>query len=549
MAGLTVCAYLVPQVMAYAQIAGLPPVAGLWAVLGPLAVYALLGSSRQLSVGPESTTAVMTAVALLPLAAGDPTRYAGLAALLALLVGTVCLLAWACHLGFVADLLSKPVLTGYMTGVALIMMAGQLHTVTGVPVTGDGVVSQVVEVLTHLGRMQWPTVTLAGGTFLTLVALRRWVPRLPGPLLVVIVAAAAVALFGLGASGIELIGAVPAGLPMPSAPPVTGPDVVALAVPALGVAFVGYTDNVLTARAFAFKQRHPPVDANREWLALGTANLSSSFLHGFPVSSSGSRTAIAVSAGARSQLSSLVALGGVVLTLVCAGPLLSTFPRAALGALVVFAATQLIDLSELRRIARFRRSELVIALLTSVAVVGLGAGAGVVVAVGLSVADLLRRVARPHAGILGVVPGVAGMHDVDDYPGGHRIPGLVVYRYDAPLCFANADDFRHRTLTAARPVGSGDEPVAPQWFVLNAEANVDIDLTAADALRDVVDELQRDGVVVALARVKQELLPDLRAAGIIEKIGDGRVFPTLPTAVEAFRRWRDEQTRRPGSGS
>lgn len=541
LAGLTVVAYLVPQVMAYAQIAGLPAVAGLWAALGPLAVYAALGSSRQLSVGPESTTALMTAAALLPLAAGDPQRYAALAAALALLVGLACLLARLVRLGFLADLLSKPVLTGYLAGVALTIVAGQLGTVTGVPVADTDPAGQVTAFIRHLPDIHWPTTVFSLVLAVALFTLHRLLPRVPGPLVVVTVAATAVAAFSLQDKGIAVIGTVPDGLPVPALPAVTWTQLTSLAIPALGVAFVGYTDTVLTARAFAFRQGHDRIDANREWLALGAANLSAGLLRGFPVSSSGSRTAIAVAAGARTQVCSLVALAVLVLTLVVAGPALSTLPRAALGALVVYAAVRMINIVELRRIARFRRSEVIIALLTTIAVVGLGVGTGILVAVALSVADLLQRVARPHDGILGFVPGLAGMHDVADYPVSRRIPGLVVYRYDAPLCFANADDFRHRAVAAATAGTSTSEgpdgPQRPGWFVLDAEAVVGIDLTAADALVDVIDELQRAGTTVALARVKQELLPDLRAAGVVDRVGADRLYPTLPTAVDAYRRW------------
>ncbi|WP_420121193.1 SulP family inorganic anion transporter [Nakamurella sp.] len=525
-AGLTVTAYLIPQVMAYAEVAGLPPVTGLWAIIGPLIVYPVLGSSRLLSVGPESTTALMTAVALMPLAAGDPARYAALAATLALLTGGICLLGRLLRLGFLADLLSRPVLVGYMAGVAVIMITGQLGKVTGVTVSGDGFLSQATSFGSGLAGVRWPVVALSGVLLAGLLVLHRLAPRAPGPLIMVFAAAVVVAAFSLGDDGIEVVGAVPVGLPVPALPDLAPADVALLLLPAIGTTLVGYTDNVLTARAFAIKQGLA-IDANREWAALGAANISSSLLHGFPVSSSGSRTALAVSVGARSQLYSLVAVGLVLVTLLAAGPLLGVFPRPALGALVIFAALQLVDLREMRRIARFRRSELALTLLTTLAVLGLGVIAGIGVAVGLSVMDLLRRVARPHDGILGYVPGLAGMHDVDDFPSAQRIPGLVVYRYDAPLCFANADDFRRRALAAAGP-----GPVA--WFVLNAEANVEIDITAADALDQLRADLAARSVVFAMARVKQDLLADLRAAGFVDKIGAERIFPTLPTAVAAY---------------
>lgn len=535
-AGLSVTAYLVPQVMAYAEVAGLPPVTGLWAIIGPLIVYAFLGSSRLLSVGPESTTALMTAVALMPLAAGNPLRYASLAATLALLTGIICLIGRLLRLGFLADLLSRPVLVGYMAGVALIMMTGQLGKVTGVPVSGDEFLSETTSFVAGLDQLRWLTVALSAALLTGLLLLHRFAPRAPGPLIVVAVAAVVVALFSLQNDGIEVVGAVPIGLPVPAIPGLSPADIGLLIVPAIGMTLVGYTDNVLTARAFALKQGES-IDANQEWTALGTANVSSALMHGFPVSSSGSRTALASAVGGRTQLYSLVAVVLVLITLVAAGPLLAVFPRPALGALVIFAALQLIDLDEMRRIARFRRSELWLTLLTTLAVLGLGLITGIAVAVGLSVMDLLRRVARPHDGILGYVSGIAGMHDVDDFPSAQGIPGLVVYRYDAPLCFANAEDFRRRALAAATGPPPGPDPATRmpvEWFILNAEAIVDIDITAADALEQVRAELSQRDVVFAMARVKQDLLADLLAADFVDKVGADRIFPTLPTAVAAY---------------
>ncbi|MEU5266845.1 sulfate permease [Amycolatopsis sp. NPDC021455] len=528
-AGVTVAAYLVPQVMAYAEVAGLPPAAGLWAAVGPLAVYALLGSSRQLSVGPESTTALMTAAVLMPLAAGDPAHYSALAAVLAIMVGCLCLVAGLARLGVLAELLSKPVLTGYMAGIAVLMVTGQLGKVTGVPVHGGEFLAEAGSFFAGLAQVRWPAVGLAAGVLALLFLLERLVPWAPGPL----VAMAVATLVASGLAGFDVVGALPAGLP-PAVSGVSAADVGRLVLPAVGIAIVGFSDNVLTARAFAAR-RGEEVDADQELRALAAANVAAGFLHGFPVSSSGSRTALGAAVGGRTQLHSLVALATVVLTVLFARPLLAAFPKAALGALVVFAAWHLVDVRELRRFARFRRSELLLALLTTVGVLGLGVLYGVLAAVGLSILDLLRRIARPHDGILGTVPGLAGMHDVDDYPAATTEPGLVVYRYDAPLCFANAEDFRRRALAAA------DETT--RWFVLNAEANVELDVTAADALDRLREDLGRRDVVFAMARVKQDLRDDLVAAGLVAKVGEERIFPTLPTAVGAYRGWAAAESR------
>lgn len=529
LAGVTVAAYLVPQVMAYATVAGLPPVAGLWAALVPMAVYALLGSSRQLSVGPESTTAVMTATALAPLVIGDPARYAALAAVLALLVGVICLVAGLCGLGFLADLLSRPVLVGYMTGVAVIMIGGQLGKITGVDVTGDEFVDQVRSFVAGIGSVHAPTVALAATVLALLLLLYRISPRFPGPLVAVLAATAVVWIFSLEDNGIRVVGAIPAGLPTPGLPSVALSELAGLVVPALGIAVVAFSDNALTARTFAARKGEI-IDSNAELRALGVCNLTTGVTQGFPVSSSGSRTALGDTVGSRTQLYSLVMLATVLLVMLAGRDLLEHFPMAALGALVVYAALRLIDVAEFRRVARFRRSELVLALATTAAVLGFGVLYGVLVAIALSLMDTLRRIARPHDSILGYVPGVAGMHDVDDYPEAKLVPGLVVYRYDAPLFFANAEDFRERALDAV-----DDAPDPVEWFVYNAEANVDPDLTAVDAMEQLRRDLTARGIVFAMARVKQDLRDDLVAAGFLDRVGADLIFPTLPTAVEAFR--------------
>ncbi len=527
-------AYLVPQVMAYAEVAGLPPVVGLWAVVGPLTAYALLGSSRLLSVGPESSTALMTAVAVSGLVTGTQSSPADAAAALALTVGVLSVVFWACRLGFVANLLSWPVLTGYMAGIAVLMMVSQLGKMTGIDVDGTSVVSELASAVSQLGQIHPPTAILAGSVLVLLLVGQRRFPRAPGPLIAMLLAALVVAVLGLGSRGVAVIGSIPRGLPVPEVPDFSGLDVGGLLLAALGVTVVGYSDNVVTARAFAARRRQS-IDSDQEFLALGAANVLAGLSHGFPVSSSGSRTAIAEAVGGRTQLYSLVAVVAVLLSTVFLGPVIATFPVAALGAVVVYAATRLIDVAGLRRLAHFRRSELLLALSTTAAVLALDVLYGVGVAIALSILDLLRRISKPHDGVLGFVPGLAGMHDVDDYPVSRQVPGLLVYRYDSPLFFANAEDFRRRALAA---VDSADPPVV--WFVLNAEAIVELDLTAADALEELRQTLAERGVVFALARVKYEVRQLLADAGFLAEVGEDRVFATLPTAVDAFTRWSAE---------
>ncbi len=526
-AGVTVAAYLIPQVMAYAEVAGVPTVAGLWAVIGAMTMYALLGSSPQLSVGPESTTALITAASIGPLAASDPGRYAALAAALALIVAAVALAAWVARLGFLADLFSKPVLVGYLAGVAVIMIAGQLDTFAGVTVEGDGPLREIWSFLTHLGDASRPTLLMSTSVLVFLFAGTKLFPRAPIPLIAILLSAAIVAVFDLGSEGLELVGTVPSGLPAPRLPDVGLSDLTSLLLPAVGVTVVAYTDNTLEGRAFASRNRYA-IDSNQELLALAGANAAAGLVQGFPVSSSGSRTAIGDSLGSRSQLYSLVVVAVVIVTLLFLGPVLESFPWAALAAVVMWAAVKLVDVPEIRRIARFRRSEFVLAAATTVSVLVVDILYGVLVAIALSILDLLRRVARPHDGVLGYVPGVAGMHDVDDYPEARQIPGLVVYRYDSPLFFANAADFKKRAIDALE----GFDHV--EWMLLNFEANVQIDLTAIDALEELREELERRQIALALARVKYEMLVQLERAGFIDRIGSEMVFDTLPTAVVAY---------------
>ncbi|EUA72129.1 putative sulfate transporter [Mycobacteroides abscessus subsp. bolletii 1513] len=350
LAGITVAAYLVPQVMAYAALAGLPPVSGLWASLAPLVIYAFLGSSRQLSVGPESTTALMTATVLAPLASGDPGRYAALAATLALLVGVVCLAAGLVKLGVLANLLSHPVLVGYMGGVGITMAGSQISAITGTKNSGDDFIAQVKSLAGQFEHIRWPTLVLAASALALLAALGRWAPRMPGPLAAVAVATVAVSALPSANSGFALVGQVPAGLPIPGVPHVDLGQLGTLVMPAMGVAVVAFSDNILTARAFA-THRNEDINANAELRALGLCNMGSGLMQGFPVSSSGSRTALGDSTGCRSQLFSLIAFVFVLIVLLLAHGALSLVPRAALGALVVYAAIKLVNVSEYRRFA------------------------------------------------------------------------------------------------------------------------------------------------------------------------------------------------------
>jgi sulfate permease, SulP family len=534
-AGLGVAAYLVPQVMAYATLAGLDAVVGLWACLLPLVIYAVVGSSRLLSVGPESTTAVMTAAALAPLAAGDAGAYAALAAFAAVVVGVLCLAGGLLRLGMVAALLSRPVLIGYLAGVAVLMISGQLGSLFGVEADGDGPLAEIAAALGLLGQADPATTAVGLGVLVVLlVGSRRW-PQLPWPLLAVLAATLATAALGLEQRGVSVVGAVPTGLP-PLSLPTELPPLTAILGPIAAIAVVGFTDNVLTARAFA--RAGEEVDADTELRALGLANLGAGFTSGLPVSSSGSRTALARASDAHTPAYGLVTAAAVICVLLFAGPLLGQFPQAALAALVVFAALKIVEVGEFRWLWGFRRTEFWLGIAAFVAVLTLDLLVGVGVAVLLSVLAMLARVARPHAAVLGRVPGLAGMHDIGEYPTAEEIDGLLVFRYDSPLFFANAEDFRLRVLAAVSEHAAEGHPV--RTVLLNCEANVDVDSTAVVAIEALVRELQRRGIEVSLARVHVELAALLERAGVLALVGPDLVYPTLPTAVAGF------QARHPG---
>jgi high affinity sulfate transporter 1 len=531
--GVTVTAYLIPQVMAYSALAGLPAQTGLWVVVVTMTIYALVGSSRLLSVGPESTTALLTAAVLAPLAVGDPVRYAALAALLAFLVGVYAVLAYGLRLGFIGDLLSKPVLTGYMAGVAIIMVASQLTKITGVATAGDTFVQEIRTFIANVAvyGVSWPTLALGLGVTGFLLWLTPRYPRVPIPLIVMLLATVVVAVFDLTAHGIKTVGHLEFGLPQMGPPPLSNGDLPLMLLPALGIFVVGYTDNILSARVFAGRHRHR-VHNNQEFLAMGSANLGSSLVAGFPVSSSASRTVIAEASGARSQLYSLVSAVLVVVSMLLFSNVISAFPSAALGGLVMYAAIRLIDVKEFRRLWAFRRREFLLAAFAFAGVLLFNILYGVLAAIAISVVELLTRVARPHNAVLGQSPGIAGWHDIGDYAESEQIPGLIVFRYDSPLFFANAEHFAKQCRAAIEE----SSPPA-RWFLLNMEGNTEVDITGLDALEEVRQFCEGDGIVLALVRVKREILDEMSRHGVAKQIGYGHIFPTLPTAVAYYQQW------------
>lgn len=527
-AGLTITAYLVPQVMAYATVAGLPAIVGLWAAVPALVFYAFLGSSRVLSMGPESSVALMTAATIAPMAAGDPDAYAGLAAALAIAVGVIGLLVGLVRVSFISDLLSRPVMVGYMAGIGVLMIEGQIDNFLGISTTADELHLHLAQAVAALPTASVSVLVLSAMVLVLLYVLPRIDERIPGPLIAVAVGGLLAAAMNLAGLGIPLVGTVPQGFPVPMLPQVDTADLQLLILGAAGVTLVGFTDTVLTGRAF--RQHHDTIDPQAELRAMSFSNLGAGLLQGMAVSSSGSRTALAQTSGARSQGYSLVAAAGVVIVLLVAAPVLSFLPKAGLAALIIYAALRLIDLKEFRWLWRYSKVEFALALITAVAVLVVGILYGVLVAVGLSVLAMLARVARPHSAVLGFVRGIPGMHDIADFPDSAEEPGLLIFRYDSPLFFANAQDFKHEALR----VVAEREPEL-EWFALNCEAIIDIDSTATAVLGSLVTDLQQQGLTVCLVRAKRELLDQLELAGLYEGIGDAHIYATLPTLVAAYR--------------
>ena len=421
-AGVAVAAYLVPQVMAYSALIGVPPVASLWTALAAIVAYAVLGSSRILSSGPESTVALMTGVAIAPLAAHNPDRAIALSATLALIVAGWCVLARLLRAGIIAELLSTPLLTGYLAGSAVLMVVSQLGKVTGTSYEGGSIIDEVRGFLGVATDTDWLALTIAAST-LAIILLLAWLrPSLPGPLIAVTLATVASAVLNLQSYGVAVVGHVPSGLPLPHLPAVTFDDVKMLLLAGLGITIVGYSDVMLIARGFPLTPAEGETaadlrpDPQAELVAMAGVHAMVGMFSGYPVSASGSRTALAIAGRAGSQVYSLVAALCVVAILFFAGPLMAPLPWAALGGVVLYAASKLVSIPEFRRLWSFRRREFVLALITLVGTVVVGILQGVVLAIALSMLEMLLRLARPHEGVLGRVPGIAGMHDVDDYP-------------------------------------------------------------------------------------------------------------------------------------
>lgn len=527
LAGITVAALAVPAGMAYAEVAGLSPVQGLYALLLPSLAYALLGSSRHLVIGPEGSISALVAVSILPFAAAGSPEAATLAAMLALLVGACFLLAYVLRLGWIADYFSRPVLIGYIHGVVVVLIIGQLGKMLGLKIVAKEPIPQLIEVIRHLGNVSLTTLAVSVVALAVLLPLRFLAPKVPASLVVVVGGIAASAGLNLDQHGVAVVGHIPGGLPHFTFPTPPLSRVFDLVPAALGLFLVCFSDEILTARAYA--QRHGArIGVDQELRALAVAQASAGVSQGFSVGASGSRTAVNESMGARTQLAALLAAVTVVFILLFLTGPIAHLPKAVLGAAIVSAAIGLVQISAWRQLAATDRVELAIAAITTVGVVVTGVLNAIVFAVGLTILDAVRRSAKPGDAVLGFDEVLGRFADVDEHPDARISPGVVVYRLDDRLFFANARYVVRRMREAVRGA-----PTPAHWLVLDAEGIGQIDTTAMEALAQLIDELQGDGIHFAIARMRTEIQGRLDDAGLEAQIGADRFYPTVRAAVEA----------------
>jgi high affinity sulfate transporter 1 len=527
-AGLVLCTLLIPQGMAYAELAGLPPITGLYTTIVCLLAYALFGPSPYLVLGPDSSLGPMIAAAILPLAAGDMGRAIALAGMLALMVGIICVGAGVAKLGFVADLLSKPVRVGYLSGLAITIFIGQLPKLFGFSIDADSFLDEIITFLTSLEMTNAWALGVGLLCLLIILGLRRWKPRLPGILIAVVVAIAISALLNLSGRGVSIIGVLPQGFPAPSIPIVKLSDLPLLAAAALGMSLVTVGDTISTSAGFAAR-RDLDINSNQELVGIGSANLLAGLFQGFPVSISSSRTAVAEQSGAKTQFTGIVAAALVLTMLLFLPGLVQHMPQPVLAAVVITASISLFNLPALRHLWKIRKSEFLLAMACILGVVFVGVLEGIVIAVVLSILQFFERSWRPYSAVLGRSEAVSGYHDLKRYPDARQIPGLLMIRWDAPLFFANANLFRD----LIRELVAKAEPT-PVWVLVAAEPVTDVDTTAADMLVDLDLELNESGIHLIFAELKDPVKEKIVRYGLLDTIDRRHFYPTIEVAVDEF---------------
>jgi SulP family sulfate permease len=532
LAAVTVWALLVPQALAYAQLAKVDPVVGLYAAMGAAVGYVLLGGVRSMNVGPEATVALLTASVVAPLAAGDPGRYLALAGALAIVAGGWLILAGVIGLGFVTRFLSRPLLLGYVAGSAIVMIVSQLDSMIGIKlVAEDDTLAELAETLRRLGETNMTTLLVGLGVIGIVLLVRRIDRRIPAYLVAVLAAIAVSAIADLAAQGVAVVGTIEPGLPALGIPAVGLADLVSLAGPALAIALLIYADSGVTGQVLGRRGGYK-VNGNQEFLGLGAANIGSALTGGFPVNGSQSRSFTAAEVGAKSQAMNLGVLALVVLTLLFLTPLFAPLPKSALAGVIIVVAFGLLEPVAFRELARVDRREVALALVTAAIVVAVGMVAGVLVTVVLSLILLAIRASQPRRTFLARVPGTDSFRSVDSVADGSAEPGLVVYRFDAPLFFANAQLMADDVLAA---VAEGAAPAPVRGVVIDAESIGEVDSTGAAMLGDLVDDLRARGITLAVARLKAPVAAYLSRAGVLQKIGAEFVYLEVDDAVAAFQ--------------
>jgi high affinity sulfate transporter 1 len=531
-AGVVLTTLLVPQGMAYAELAGLPPITGLYTSILCLLGYAVFGPSRILVLGPDSSLGPMIAATILPLIAakGDPERAVALASMLALIVGAIMILASVAKLGFIADLISKPTMIGYMNGLALTILVGQLPKLFGFKVEADGFIGEVTGFVKGLANGEAVAAAAAVGIagIVVILVLQRWLPKVPAVLIMVVLAIASTTVFSLADHGVSLVGVLPKGFPPLTIPHIGLSDLGPLFAGAAGIVVVSLADTISTASAFAARTGQE-INGNKEMIGLGAANLAAGLFQGFPVSTSGSRTAVAERSGAKTQLTGVVGAALIILMIVLVPGLFRNLPQPALAAVVITASLSLADIPGTVRLWRQRRVEFLLSIAAFLGVVLLGVLPGIAIAVGLSILNVFRRAWWPYDTELGRVEGLAGYHDVHSYPQAEHLPGLVIYRFDGPLFFANAKTFRDEVRRMAR----ADPP--PTWILIAAEPMTDVDTTASDVLEELDEALNEQGISLVFAELKDPVRRKIERYGLTRTISPQHFFPTIESAVAAFR--------------
>jgi high affinity sulfate transporter 1 len=530
LAGVSVAAVAIPIAIAYSKLVGVPAVYGLYASLLPLVAYALLGSSRQLIIAPDAATCAIVAAVVVPLAGHDPSRYLSLTSALAVIAGVFCIAAGFARLGFLTNFLARPILTGYLNGIAICIIMGQLGALFGYSVTPAGFFRLLWQFGTRLGETHGPTLAIGLATLGLLLLLARLAPKVPGPLVAVTLGITTSAVFDFARHGVKLLGEIPAGLPALKLPAIGGSDWQPLAMGAIGLALISYNSAMVTARGFASRNRYD-IDPNQEFIALGAANIGAGILQGFAVSGADSRTAMNDSMGGKSQVTGLVAAGVIALTLLFLTQPLGWLPGVVLAAVLIKAAMGLFDLQGLVTLRRVSPQEFRLCLITLLGVITVGVLPGVVIAVGVALMQLMIRASRPHDAVLGRIPGTSAYRDTATHPEAAPFPGLLIYRFDSSLVFFNADHFKERVRTVVREASA---PV--RHFLLDAGTMPSLDTTGAASLDQVCDELEAQGMTIAVAAARSPVRSMLDRTGLAGRIGPDRMFPTVESAVEALSR-------------